>query len=81
MKTYIYTAIKESPLRGCNRTITVYQVKRNRPELVAVINDINTATYKGDYTIACEAIAKEDGHKLNDDGFGLKNSKIKVWQL
>ena len=48
MKTFIYKVRTDSPIRGANRTITVYRMKRNYPEFVGRDNQINTAAHCGD---------------------------------
>ena len=48
MKTFIYKVDKSSPLRGYNRTITVFRMMRNYPRVIGRDNQINTAASCGD---------------------------------
>ena len=78
MKTYIYKATSSSDQRGYNRTITCYRVINNQPMYIGYNDKINTASYKGDYAIACQLISKVDHCKMEKDGYGLQSKHINV---
>ena len=81
MKTYIYKIQHFSLKRGYNRTVTVYRMKNNQPMFVGVDEHIDTASFKGDYAIACEIIAKNDSHQLTHCGYYLKSKNIKLREV
>ena len=62
MKTYLYKAT-DNGARGYNRCITVYRVKRNKPEYIGHNDKINTASTYGDKGEAVCLIRKLCGHK------------------
>jgi hypothetical protein len=78
MKTYFYTIKHNSALRGYNRTVTVYRVKSNQPSFVGYDEKINTASYKGDYAIACKIISENDKHLMDKTGYTLESKNIKI---
>jgi len=75
MITYLYKATDSSRERGYNRTITVYRMKRNIPHFLGTDDRINTASYKGDYAIACGIISLIDNHELDYGHYRLKNEE------
>ncbi|AHK11327.1 hypothetical protein S14_218 [Shewanella sp. phage 1/4] len=81
MKTYLYTVDYDSSARGYNRTIVVYRIKNNQPLFVGSNNEINTASYKGDYAIACELISANDSHKMDNTGYRLQSKNIKILSI
>lgn len=81
MKTYIYTVKHSSPLKDCNRTVTVYRIKNNKPVFVGSNAKINIGFYKGDYAAACELISENDGHKMSNCGYSLASQCISVTEL
>jgi len=78
MKTYFFTTENHSDRRGYNRTVKVYRVKNNQPIWIGYDDEISTASYKGDYAIACEIINQVDGHKMTKCGYHLESKNIKV---
>lgn len=81
MKTYMYTVKNSSLKRGYNREISVYRIKNNQPIYIGTNDEINTASYKGDYAIACELISKYDKTKMSKDGYSLESKDIKIIEL
>lgn len=81
MKTYIYTLDYSSAKRGFNRTVTVWRVKNNQPIYVGFDDEIDTASYKGDYAVACKIISDIDGHKMTKCGYRLASKNIKLIEL
>lgn len=81
MKTYLYTIEHDSNLRGYNRTINVYRIKNNQPLYIGCDEKINTASYKGDYAIACKVISEVHGHKMDSKGYELVNKNIRILSL
>ncbi|AHK11626.1 hypothetical protein S140_219 [Shewanella sp. phage 1/40] len=78
MKTYIFTVENNSNQRGYNRTVNVYHIKNNKPTFVGYDDKINTASYKGDYAIACKIISENDKHRMNKTGYRLESKNIEV---
>ena len=64
MKTYIYKAIDSSTERGYNRTVAVWRIKHNTPVYIGYDDKISTASYVGDYGIACKIISNNTGAKM-----------------
>ena len=81
MKTYIYKAIDSSVERGYNRTIEVYRVKNNKPEFVGYTAKISTASYKGDYAVACDIINTWDGLKFATGGYKLQSKNVQLFEV
>ena len=81
MKTYIYTILHDSNLRSYNRTITVFRIKHNKPYLVGTDNKINTASYKGDHSVACNIIHDIDKHALSECGYHLVSKNIRILNI
>lgn len=79
MKTYIYKA-EDKGARGYNRTITVYRMKNNQPELVGYNDKIDTAGYKGDRAVACNIISDKTGAKMAD-GYNLLSKNIVIFEV
>lgn len=77
---YIYREDLSSPERGFNRTVTVYKMVRNKPELVGVDDRNNSAAWVGAYAVACKIISREHGHKMAD-GYSLANKSINIWSI
>lgn len=68
MKTYIYQET-DSPARGCNKRVTVFRIKRNRPHIVGRC-DRSTASWKGAHGEAVTIIHEADRvpYAKRDDG-------------
>ncbi len=81
MKHFIYKIRKDSDKRGYNREITVYRLKNSQPEYVGYDDEINTASYKGDYAIACGIINKELGHKSSKGGYTMESKNIRIHSI
>lgn len=81
MKTYIYKAINSSVERGYNRTIEVYRIKNNKPEYVGYTAKISTASYKGDYAVACDIINTWDKLKLEQGGYKLASKSVQLFEV
>ena len=81
MKTYIYTVYSNSAKRSYNRTVNVYRIKNNVPVLIGYDDEINTASYKGDYAVACSIINKVDGHKLANNGYKMASKNIQIFSI
>ena len=77
MKTYIYKAIDSSLERGYNRTIEVYRIKNNTPIYIGYDDKISTASYVGDYGIACKIISKNEGLKMKGS-YKLQSKNVRV---
>lgn len=80
MKTFFFTVKNDSDKRGYNRTINVYRVKNNQPIWIGCDDEINTASYKGDYGIAAKIIHEHDGSKWlkGREGYELASNNIKI---
>lgn len=78
MKTYIYKAT-EGGARGFDRTVTVYRVRRNRPEFLGYNDRINTAYTYGDKGEAVQLICKLCGHK--GDSYSFSSLNISLWSV
>lgn len=81
MKTYFIKVINSSDRRGYNRTIEVYIQMRDKSfYLIGENSEINTASYRGDYAVACKILhdklhyrwSKEDRH------YSLLSKNIKL---
>lgn len=87
MKTYIYKVIHSSFVRGYNRTIIVYRIKGNTPVHVGMNDTISTASYKGDYAVACQIISDIEGYSMSKGGgavgagYALKSKNIQVLEV
>ena len=81
MKTYIFKVIQSSPLRGYNREIIVYRIKNNQPLFIGSDNKVNTASYKGDYAIACNVLKAVEGYKMTKCGYYLQTNKVKLLEI
>lgn len=81
MKKFIAITKESSDKKGYNRTVTVYQVKNNDLVYIGYDDEINTASYMGDYAIACHIINKVLGHKLSDDKYSLASKNVKISQI
>lgn len=77
---YIYLLENSSAERGFNRTVTVYKIVRNKPEYVGKDDKQNSAAWTGGYSVACNIISAEHGHKMADS-YSLKNKSINVWSV
>ena len=77
---YIYKLENSSAARGFNRTVTVYKMVRNKPEYVGMDERQDSAAWRGGYSVACEIISAEHGHKMTD-GYSLENKLINVWSV
>lgn len=78
-KVFIYTERNYSNKRKFNMTVFVYQICDNKEPVLIGFNDkINTGSWKGGYAIACQIIANETGEMMDDAGYWLKDSSIKV---
>lgn len=81
MKTYIYTVQPFSTRRGFNRTISVYRLKNNQPIYIGYDDEIDTASYKGDESIAANIVNKHDRHKLMPGGYRLRSDNIRLIEV
>ena len=84
MKTYFFKVEHGSTKRGYNRTVKVYtQLNDNRFSIVDYDNEINTASYRGDYAIACSILNDKLGYRWskNDRFYSLQNKNIQLIQL
>ena len=87
MKTFVYTVRDSSRMRGYNRTIRVFRVKHNKPEFIGREEAISTASYKGDYAIACQIVSDNLGHKMSDGhgsigrGYSLVSKNIRLFEV
>ena len=81
MKTYIFKVTTNSTVRGYNRTVDVYRVKNNRPVFIGYNAEISTASYKGDYAIACQIVHDRTGAKLKPGGYDLLSKNIQIFQV
>lgn len=75
MKTYIYKAEKGSSIKGFNRTITVYRVKKNKPIMLKYNDRICTASSKGDRAVAWRMAAEVEDFKMCADGYFPSGAK------
>ncbi len=80
MKTYIYKVINSSTRRGYNLTIEVYRVIHNVPEFVGYDDKISTASYRGDYAVACKIISNKTGARMAG-GYKLASSNIQLFAV
>lgn len=87
MQTFIYTVRHESPKRGYNRTVVVYRIVKNKPIFIDSDIEINTASYKGDYAVACKIISDKLGYKLDGGdrycgaGYKLERKDVKIIEV
>lgn len=81
MKKFIAITKESSNKKGYNLTVTVYQVKNNELVYIGYDDEINTASYMGDYAIACHIIHDKLGHKLSKDKYNLASKNIKISRL
>lgn len=79
MKTYIYKVTPNSTVRGANRTIEAYRMKRNKPIYLGMNDHINTASYKGDLPCAMELVAEIE--HLGFSGYALTGKNIQVFEV
>lgn len=77
-KSFIYT-ITESPARGSNLRVNVYRIKRNAPVYLGC-QDVNTASYYGNYATACQVIAAA-GEAPMGDSYRLRNKLHSVVEV
>ena len=70
MRTYIYTE-NRSDVRGMNKRITVYRIKRNQPHLVGS-SDHHTAAWYGAHGQAVAIIQEKDGLPAARDHYELR---------
>ena len=83
MKTFFFTIKHDSDKRGYNRTISVYRNINNQPTFIGYDEEINTASYKGDYGIAAKIIHEVTGAKWlkGREGYELASKSIKITGL
>ena len=80
MESYIYKIEHRSSARGYNRTIEVFRIKHNQPVFIGYDNKISTASYCGDYAVACSIIADNTKHKMNGS-YALADETIRLFEL
>lgn len=81
MKTFIYTVQygRARKYGGCTVTVSVWQIKRNRPEFIGSI-DNSSAAWKGERPTACEIISDKTGARMTN-GYQLDSDQIQVIEL
>jgi len=77
---FIYKVIYSSPKRGYNRTIEVHQLIDNVPLFIGFDDKITTASYVGDFGIACKIIADHLDDFEMHDSYRLKQT-VKLYQI
>ena len=82
MKRYVFIEVDHLSARGYNKAIEVYLLKRYAfPEFVGGNYKIQSASWKGDRTVASEIISERHGHKLDQDGYNLLSQNIEIREL
>ena len=77
---YYYSITSSSEVRGDNRTINLFIIKKDF-SLVEIANySVYTASHKGDRAIAHNMIHDIFNHKMKD-GYTLLSDKIKVYSI
>ena len=77
---YYYSITPSSDVRGYNRTINLFIIKKDYSLLEVANYCVNTATYKGDLAIANNMISDIFNHKMKD-WYTLLSNKIKVYLI
>ena len=81
MKTFIYKVMDGSNARGYNKTVVVYRMKRNVPDLVGYDEHVDTAAFKGYKTVAHQLISDSLGYKMNAKGYALESKDIQLFEV
>jgi hypothetical protein len=71
MRTYIFNETDGSPRRGCHVVITVWRIRKNRPELVGHAHH-NPASWRGGRAEAQNIIHDHDGLPWEREHYELK---------
>ena len=77
---YYYSITPASNIRGYNRTINLFVIKKDY-QLIEIANYcVNTASYKGDRAIASNMVSDIFNHRMKD-GYRLLSDKIKLYPI
>ena len=77
---FYYSITNNSEVKGDNRTINLFVLKKDYQPVEIANYSVNTASYKGDRAVASNMISEIFGHKLKD-GYTLLSNKIKLHSI
>jgi len=77
---FYYTIDDSSEFRGYNKSFALYVLRKDMQPLCVAYAHVSTGSYKGDSATIHNLIA-QTMHKKMKDGYRLKSTGIKIFQM